>query len=138
MPAPDLSDRYNTALSADEEQRFQAWAKEKGRARDVYDYDLRGAWKANAQEASNGHLPDTFKKPNHPTFSSESQYSGKDGQTGGRWIEGKGGRWAFEPSDTNLRNLSADELAAYFREAEPDADLRMPQQARWYPKKAKR
>lgn len=138
MPAPDLTDQYNTALSPGDEQQFQAWAREKGRERDVADYDLRGAWKANARQADNGHLPDTFKKPNHPTFSNESRYSGKDGNTGGRWIERKGGKWAFEPSDTNLRNLTADELTAYFREAEPDAELRIPQHARWYPNKGKR
>lgn len=132
MPAPDLSEKYNTPLNAEEEAQFQAWAKAHKRERDTYDYDLRGAWKSNSQEADNGHLPDTFKKPNHPTFSIESQYNGKDGAVGGRWVEGKNGKWAYEPSETNLRNLSPDELAAYFHEAEPDVELRIPQTARWY------
>lgn len=135
MPAPDLTDRYNTTLSPEEEKRFQAWAKANHRERDTYDYDLRGAWKASAQEAENGHLPDTFKKPNHPTFSIESQYNGKDGNLGGRWVEVGKDKWAYEPSETNLRNMTADEMAAYFQQVEPDVQLRLPRDARWYGRK---
>lgn len=42
-----------------------------------YDYDYRGYYnKYNTLNpyASNGHLTDEFKKPNHPTFSIESRY----------------------------------------------------------------
>ncbi len=36
--------------------------------------------------SENGHWPDTFKKPNHPTFSVESQYAkGPDAAKAGRW-----------------------------------------------------
>lgn len=81
----DYSDLYNTQLSDEEEQQYQAWAKQIGHERDVYDYDLRGAWKAGAAQAENGHFPDTFKKPNHHTFSEESQYADGKRNVGGRW-----------------------------------------------------
>lgn len=40
------------------------------------DYDFRGAYQAAILDKynSNSHFPDTFKKPNHPTFSNESIY----------------------------------------------------------------
>lgn len=131
----DLTEDFNTQLSPEDETKFQAWAKANGRDRDTFDYDLRGAWKDNAQEAGNGHLPDTWKKPNHPTFSQESQYSSPD-RRGGRWVEGKGGKWQFEASDWNVRNLGAEGLSGYFREREPDASLHLPIAARLYPKDA--
>ena len=40
----DFSDRYNTKLTPAEAKAYQAWAKAERRERDVYDYDLRGAW----------------------------------------------------------------------------------------------
>mgnify|MGYP000081369842 FL=1 len=40
----DYSDKFNTQLTEDEEKQYQAWAKKIGHERDVYDYDLRGAW----------------------------------------------------------------------------------------------
>ena len=82
----DFSDFYNTKLTDEEEAQYQAWAKKIGHERDVYDYDLRGAWKAGAAQAENGHFPDTFKKPNHHTFSVESQYADGKRNIGGRWV----------------------------------------------------
>ena len=82
----DFSDFYNTKLTDEEEAQYQAWAKKIGHERDVYDYDLRGAWKAGAAQAENGHFPDTFKKPNHHTFSEESQYADGKRNIGGRWV----------------------------------------------------
>lgn len=127
MAAPDLSGKYNTALSADDETKFDTWRKTlPARLNNDSDYDLRGAWKANASEASNGHLPDTFKKPNHPTFSTESQYSGKDGNVGGTWDGDDKKGWSYTPSKTNLSNMSADELKDYFAKVEPDSKLNLP------------
>lgn len=128
----DLTDQFNTPLSPEDEAKFRAWAKAHGRERDTADYDLRGAWKDNAKEAGNGHLPDTWKKPNHPTFSSESKYSAGE-QRGGRWVEGKGGKWQFEASDWNVRNLGVDGLRSYFAKTEPDAVLTLPVASRLYP-----
>lgn len=82
----DFSDFYNTKLTDEEEAQYQAWAKKIGHERDVYDYDLRGAWKAGAAQTENGHFPDTFKKPNHHTFSEESQYADGKRNIGGHWV----------------------------------------------------
>jgi len=108
----------NTKLTPEEEARFLKWAAP--RMGDLEDYDLRGAWKANAQAASNGHLPDTFKKPNHPTFSQESQYSTPD-QMGGQWLNDGRGGWVFMASPLNMNNLGAMGLLDYFKQREPDA-----------------
>ncbi len=110
-----LADLYNTALSARDEQRFRQWAGE--RIRDTEDYDLRGAWKGNAQAAANGHLPDTYKKPNHPTFSAESEYSTPE-NPGGQWVDdGKGG-FVFWAAPSNLKYQSLSDLARYFDQRE--------------------
>lgn len=126
MGHEDYAAWYNTKLSPEDEKKFEAWAKANGRLGDVADYDLRGAWKANAKEADNGHLPDTFKKPNHPTFSDESQYSNPTNGVGGKWQQDTDGKWAFYPSEANLKNMTPDELRAYFQKEEPDAKLVMP------------
>jgi len=128
----DFSGRYNTALSPQDEAAFQQWLRalsaKNGRdmSTDVYDYDLRGAFKAGAGQAENGHFTDQFKKPNHPTFSTDSQYSGMDGYVGGEWQKGKNGKWTFKASLTQLRFRSPDELRNYFQSREPDSMLVLP------------
>lgn len=126
-PAPDpydFSSRYNTALSPAEEQQFQDWAAKAGKLGDVYDYDLRGFWKSGGSfDPTTGHGGDTYKKPNHPTFSDQSQYHGTDGYQGGTW-----GRGTFTPSAHNLEMMSPPALQRYFTEREPDTRLILPQQ----------
>ncbi len=117
----DFSNRYNTQLSPAEEQQFQAWAAANNRLRDTYDYDLRGAFKSGAATAPNGHLPDTYKKPNHPTFSDQSQYHGVDGYQGGTWGGGDGRPDTFTPGATNM--LPPGALQRYFQQREPTAQL---------------
>lgn len=129
----DYSERYNTPLSEDEEKRFRKWAKEQKRERDVYDYDLRGFWKEGNAFAENGHGSDRFKKPNHPTFSTESRYHGADGYYGGQWEE-RDGRVMFTPSEHNLRNMPLEVLLEYFRKVEPDVLLNVPPANRLYPR----
>jgi hypothetical protein len=48
---------------------------------------LRGAYKAGLKpDPTSGHWPDTFKKPNHPTFSDQSMYAtGENKAKAGRW-----------------------------------------------------
>ena len=86
-PAPFDEKTFNTKLTPQEEVAFQSW-KQRNAPRDSgEDYDLRGAFKAGLQpDPETGHWPDTFKKPNHPTFSDESQYA----------QYGKPGRWDGE------------------------------------------
>lgn len=67
--------RYNTKLTPQEESAFAAWKAQHAPNDSGYDYDLRGAFKAGlAPDPATGHWADTFKKPNHETFSDESQY----------------------------------------------------------------
>lgn len=112
----DYSDLYNTQLSDEEEQQYQAWAKQIGHERDIYDYDLRGAWKAGAAQAENGHFPDTFKKPNHHTFSEESQYADGKRNVGGRWTVENGQNIFIGPNgerrDDNGKLLSEETAQA--------------------------
>lgn len=118
----DFSNRYNTKLTPQQEKQYQAWATKNNRVNDTYDYDMRGAWKAGAGKADNGHFPDTYKKPNHPTFSNESIYNGVDSYQGGTW--GKDN--SFTPGTTNLQLHSPSELQHYFRHVEPGSQLNLP------------
>lgn len=116
-----MTTQYNTVLTPEQEAQF---LREYPDARDYYDYDMRGAWLAGAQKAGNGHLPDTYKKPNHPTFSRGSQYS--DPKTpGGEWVQ-QGKKWRFVASPENLKYYTPDSLQSYFKTVEPDSELVLP------------
>lgn len=125
---------YNTQLSPQQEAAFQLWlmeqSKRQGRdlAGDLQDYDLRGYWAGQGQQAENGHMTDQFKKPNHPTFSDESQYSGTGGYIGGHWGQTRRGQDQYVPSPQmfagGTHNLP--DMLRYFAEAEPDARLQLP------------
>lgn len=80
-------DKYDTVLSSADEKAFQAWKGEYAPRDSGADYDLRGAFKAGLKPSEeNGHWPDTFKKPNHPTFSVESKFAiGDDAKLAGSW-----------------------------------------------------
>lgn len=121
----DFTDHYNTQLTPEEEREFQAWAKAEGRERDVFNYDLRGAWKelksGTMSEDARGHLGDKYKKPNHPTFSDQSIYCTEENR-GGHWSV-ENGQDVFVPG----RELSAAEanyLQQYFAEREPGVQLK--------------
>ena len=89
------------------------------------DYDYAGAHAAGVQQASNGHWPDTYKLPNHITFSTDSKYS-KPGQEGGTWAQ-QNGKWHYAPSAFVLSQHSPDELKSYFARSEPNSVLDLPQ-----------
>jgi hypothetical protein len=82
-----LPETYDTVLSPSDEQSFQAWKKQYAPNDSGADYDLRGVFKAGLKPDPNtDHWPDTFKKPNHPTFSDESQYAvGDNAAKAGHW-----------------------------------------------------
>lgn len=121
----DYSEKYNTKLTPNEEVKFQEWAEKNKRTKDAYDYDIKGAWKelstGKMKEADNGHLGDKYKKPNHPTFSNQSVYSGKEGIKGGTWGR-EGGKDTFTPSRNHL--WSPEDLQKYFKDREPNAILK--------------
>lgn len=84
-PAP-LATPYDTQLNAPEESKFQAWKQQYAPSDSGADYDLRGAFKAGlTPDPKTGHWPDTFKKPNHPTFSDQSQYASAAPEKAGHW-----------------------------------------------------
>ena len=81
---PELRDwdKYNTELTEDELKSFNQWKVDsKIGSWDRGAYDIQGYYKGqvlgqgfDAVDAE-GHRPDTYKKPNHPTFSDQSKYS---------------------------------------------------------------
>lgn len=91
--------------------------------RGYYNDNPKGAWKfANSEH---GHAPDTYKKPNHITFSNQSKYSTPSNP---------GGRWAFENNQDvfyatlqNIKNAGGiDKLQKYFQEQEKGVKLVLP------------
>lgn len=127
----DFSDRFNTALSPDDERKFRVWQSMNPRLGNTYDYDARGFWKAGRATASNGHGGDTWKKPNHPTFSTYSQYSTPQ-EAGGTWVAtGKKNpdgqpQQVFWGAPRNLKGQSVSELSQYFKDEEPGNQVVMP------------
>jgi len=79
--------QYETKLSPAEEAAFRQWKAKYAPQDSGADYDLRGAFKAGIEpDPATGHWPDTFKKPNHETFSVESQYAvGANRAKAGSW-----------------------------------------------------
>jgi len=96
---------YDTKLSPQEELQFKGWKKKYAPRDSGADYDLRGAFKSGlTPNPDTGHWPDTFKKPNHPTFSVESQYAKDRPDLAGRW-EGEKYIPAGTESDFSLPDM---------------------------------
>lgn len=67
---------FDTPLKPEEQAKFQQWKAHVAPNDSGGDYDLPGAYLNGViPDPQSGHFPDTFKKPNHPTFSNESQYA---------------------------------------------------------------
>lgn len=96
------TEQYNTQLTPQQEEMYQVWrsklptypAAPMGRPGSGLqyedDYDLRGAFLQNLQAVMSQadgkpHMGDQFKKPNHPSFSDQSQYSVGPTMYGGSW-----------------------------------------------------
>ena len=128
---------YNTGLTPEEEMIYSSWLAKSSAARgrdislDEFTYDVRGfaksvGWKPLGKEAEHG--PDTYKKPNHPTFSDESVYSGAKSPWGGVFT---GGHWladgSFIPTPTMLKTTHPKKwLEEYFRKYEKGVGLMFP------------
>ena len=132
-------DNFNTQLSPEEENMFNQWLQQEGTLRgrdmsnDIIDYDMRGFYKGlSDQQRQNRemtpHFPDTYKKPNHPTFSNESIYNNTDNGDGGVFL---GGSWSkkgdtFTPSQNMLEERGPDYFKYYFNQVEPNVKLIIP------------
>jgi hypothetical protein len=89
---PDDPTPFDTDLTVEEDAAFRKWRAEQVRQGHIHpddsgvDYDFRGAWKSGLSQGEGGHWFDTFKKPNHPTFSDESQYAPGLRRRAGHWL----------------------------------------------------
>ena len=86
------------SLTGDEEKAFRDWYDRYSRSQNLdpnpdakeHYYDYRTYWKNRTEQQKNdewklgNHLPDTYKMPGHPTFSTESIYSTRK-TPGGTW-----------------------------------------------------
>jgi hypothetical protein len=124
------TDNYNTDLSPKAEEKFQAWlkgqSKDKGKdmSKDLIDYDLRGFWKAGAHaEEKSGHGPDTYKKPNHPTFSKESKYHVPILRPAGEWGHNEEGNYDYKTCEHTI--FIAHDEGFEFRTAEVNKLLKI-------------
>lgn len=106
----DFSDRYNTKLTDEEERAYQQWAKDVGRERDVYNYDLRGAWReimaGTMAEDERKHLGDKYKsrtiRPSQ-TRVSITALTAMSADRGTRWTARRGTEF---PKATPIRRNS--------------------------------
>jgi len=101
---------YDTKLNTEEETQYQKYAQSLGDKGNTIDYDLRGYWKNIARvhpkesptATNDKHFPDTYKKPNHPGFSTESIYAtGGDKAWAGSW----GGASGDDYQPSKLRRI---------------------------------
>lgn len=84
--APAAVSSYDTKLSSVDEGKFSAWKQQYAPNDSGGDYDLRGAYKEGLKpDPVTGHWPDTYKKPNHPTFSDQSIYAKDAPEKAGHW-----------------------------------------------------
>lgn len=106
---------------------YTEWLK-KHNISEATDYNTKDAYLAGLTPDERGHLPDTFKMPNHITYSDESVYSQHpEAPPPGKWRQGSDGKWVFWASPTNVQNAGGlTKLQQYFREKEPDATLIFP------------
>lgn len=102
-------DNFNTPIPENRKVEYSNWAKtnvtDSGR-----DYDYAGAFLAGygRGQSENGHLPDTFKKPNHPTFSVESKYAtGAYKKYAGSWSQNTAGEYQFKPAKATLKAVKS-------------------------------
>lgn len=104
-----------TRLSPVEEIQYQTWRV--GLPKNLQsegDYDLRGLWKENPniKPSANLHFPDTYKLPNHPTFSDESRYfNPKTKKYAGHWNE-TDSSWNYMPYDTTIKKMIVEKKLA--------------------------
>ena len=128
----DFTEEFNTELSKPEEADFKLWLLEEAQngknwMRDKKDYDIQGFFKAG-ETLSGGHGTDKFKKPTHPTFSTESMYHGAE--VGGKvYLGGEWGRKeehdTYRPHPRMFINKThtPDNMKRYFKDAESGNEL---------------
>lgn len=127
---PIVYGKYDTPLSPKQEKEFQLWAKTYSspdiNLSDTSNYDMRGYFLENGGKPhkKGDHFPDTYKKPNHITHSTYSQY---EPEKGGQWVnsaEDETGDWTFIPSKYQTSTAQQrNNLRQYFEKYEPSSTL---------------
>jgi len=111
-PEMMFRNKYNTELTPEEKNKFDQWVVKESEAQgrdilmDLGAYDVQGFWKSGdyKRRDGDGHGTDTWKKPNHPTFSNQSKYHGVDGWYGGNWTKDGG----YQPSKQTLETYGPE------------------------------
>ena len=119
-PEMMYTDRFNTSLNEEESNAFNDWVAEesKRQGRDIMmdkgAYDIQGFWKSGDYKKmdQDNHGTDTWKKPNHPTFSNQSKYHGVDGFYGGNWTNEAG----YQPSKQTASTYGPSYYSRLFAE----------------------
>jgi len=108
--------RFNTALTAAEQPAFQAWKQKMAPGDSGYDYDFKGAFKEGmTSDAASGHWSDKFKKPNHETFSVESQYAPQAIERAGYWTGDTYNRSPLDPAQNAMGQAPQPQLYGWPR-----------------------
>lgn len=87
---------------------YEAWLRSQTAARGFdpsgSDYDMPGYYMSGGwlDPPGTGHFPDTFKKPNHPTFSNESVYHMTPNGQGGLNLGGSWDGEVFTPNPAQV------------------------------------
>jgi len=106
----DMTGRYNTGLSEDDQELYNIFQQSFGvTENDKKDYDVQGLFASGDYKDPAAWESDKFKKPNHPTFSAESIYNEIDDNKGGEYTsDGE-----FEPSSTNMKYNTVNDLITH-------------------------
>jgi len=110
-----------------EDAGYKNWVAKYGIV-ETPDYDYRAAFAAGLTPDARGHMPDTYKKTNHITYSAESLAAKEKGAPEpGRWDGDDKLGWTFFASPTNIQNAGGvDKIQKYFTNKEPGVKLVLP------------
>jgi hypothetical protein len=143
MAQVDMNDEYfknnfNTPIPEDKAVDYAKFLAQYAKSgRDISDatrdYDLQGYFMGGGKIPEDGqaHFVDTYKKPNHMTFSDQSMYHNttKDGVTflGGSWGGNDEAGYTYTPSAHQISTPDRQQrLIQYFKKVEPNSSLIFP------------
>lgn len=110
--SPGQQTNFETKLTPAEEEKYQDWKKQNAPKDSGFDYDFRGAYlRGITVDPDTQHWPDTFKKPNHPTFSDQSMYAKDRPDLAGTWDGDK----YIPPTPQGKINSDFEELGKAFK-----------------------
>lgn len=90
---------------------FEAWKQANAPQDSGFDYDLQGAYKAGVTRDAKGHMPDTYKQPWHPTFSTDSAAAKTAPDLAGTWTAN--GQYQESPAHAFMMMMSDEDKKAF-------------------------